>query len=85
MSLITPPPPPFGVPTHLLFYRPKDAVAAVRKRLTGSTKNFHIINLTLTVNPPFVYVYLIYNNVLYNAFHVGIGNMCEELWPSFSF
>ena len=30
-------------------YRPKDAVAAIRKRLTGSSKNFHIINLTLTV------------------------------------
>ena len=28
---------------------PKDAVAAIRKRLTGSSKNFHIINLTLTV------------------------------------
>jgi hypothetical protein len=27
----------------------KDAVAAIRKRLTGSSKNFHIINLTLTV------------------------------------
>lgn len=29
---------------------PKDAVAAIRKRLTGSSKNFHIINLTLTVS-----------------------------------
>lgn len=29
---------------------PKDAVAAIRKRLTGSYKNFHIINLTLTVS-----------------------------------
>ena len=28
---------------------PKDAVAAIRKRFTGSAKNFHIINLTLTV------------------------------------
>ena len=28
---------------------PKDSVAAIRKRLTGSSKNFHIINLTLTV------------------------------------
>lgn len=28
----------------------KDAVAAIRKRLTGSMKNFHIINLTLTVS-----------------------------------
>ena len=30
--------------------RAKEAVAAIRKRLTGSTKNFHIINLTLTVS-----------------------------------
>lgn len=29
---------------------PKDAVAAIRKRLTGNSKNFHIINLTLTVS-----------------------------------
>lgn len=29
---------------------PKDAVAAIRKRLTSSYKNFHIINLTLTVS-----------------------------------
>ena len=28
---------------------PKDAVAAFRKRLTGNAKNFHIVNLTLTV------------------------------------
>ncbi|XP_064406991.1 TOM1-like protein 2 [Halichondria panicea] len=28
---------------------PKEAVAAIRKRLTGNSKNFHIINLTLTV------------------------------------
>lgn len=28
---------------------PKDAVVAMRKRFTGNTKNFHIINLTLTV------------------------------------
>ena len=33
----------------LLFARPKDAAAAIRKRLTHNTKNFHIINLTLTV------------------------------------
>ena len=31
---------------------PKDAVSAIRKRLTGSSKNFHIINLTLTVSGP---------------------------------
>ena len=29
---------------------PKDAVVSIRKRLTGSSKNFHIINLTLTVS-----------------------------------
>lgn len=28
---------------------PKEAVAAIRRRLTGNAKNFHIINLTLTV------------------------------------
>ncbi|KAL5473071.1 hypothetical protein EMCRGX_G027512 [Ephydatia muelleri] len=28
---------------------PRDAVNAIRKRFTGSAKNFHIINLTLTV------------------------------------
>ena len=32
------------------FDRPKDAMAAIRKRLTSSTKNFHVINLTLTVS-----------------------------------
>lgn len=35
---------------------PKDAVAAIRKRLTGSSKNFHIINLTLTVSGVMLYV-----------------------------
>ena len=34
----------------LSVHSPKDAVAAIRKRLTGSMKNFHIINLTLTVS-----------------------------------
>ena len=30
--------------------RPKDTVAAMRKRFTSNTKNFHIVNLTLTVS-----------------------------------
>jgi len=38
--------------THTHTHRPKDAVAAIRKRLTGNSKNFHIINLTLTVRYP---------------------------------
>lgn len=34
---------------HTHIHRPKDAVAAIRKRLTSNSKNFHIVNLTLTV------------------------------------
>ncbi len=33
-----------------VYCSPKEAVAAIRKRLTGNSKNFHIINLTLTVS-----------------------------------
>lgn len=36
---------------------PKDAVAAIRKRLTGSYKNFHIINLTITVSGQYTSCY----------------------------
>ena len=42
-----------GSQTKISCPRPKDAVAAIRKRLTGNTKNFHIINLTLTVSCQF--------------------------------
>jgi len=34
----------------LSFCRPKDAVAALRKRITSNLKNFHVINLSLTVS-----------------------------------
>lgn len=30
-------------------HRPKDSVAALKKRFSGAGKNFHVINLTLTV------------------------------------
>ena len=29
--------------------RPKEAVAALKKRFSGAGKNFHVVNLTLTV------------------------------------
>lgn len=46
-------------------HRPKEAMAAIRKRLTGNTKNFHIINLTLTVSIRVALVHL--HNVYYCA------------------
>ncbi len=36
--------------TSFSLYRPKEAVAAIRKRFTASARNYHIINLTLTVS-----------------------------------
>ena len=41
-----------GVGGCLLLFlvrRPKEAVAALKKRFSGAGKNFHIVNLTLTV------------------------------------
>ena len=32
------------------FVSPKDAIAALRKRITSNLKNFHVINLSLTVS-----------------------------------
>ena len=58
------------------FPRPKDAVAAIRKRLTGNTKNFHIINLTLTVSC----CQFDRRKIVYNAFNLGVGDLCQKLW-----
>lgn len=37
------------VPCVFLVFSPKEAVAALKKRFSGAGKNFHVVNLTLTV------------------------------------
>ena len=34
----------------MVLFSPKDAIAALRKRITSNLKNFHVINLSLTVS-----------------------------------
>lgn len=59
------------------FDRPKDAMAAIRKRLTSSTKNFHVINLTLTVSTQKIRE----DNL---SLIIGTRKLCEKLWYSVS-
>ena len=71
---------------ELLFARPKDAAAAIRKRLTGNTKNFHIINLTLTVGGSNSFDFSVATFTTCLLLHdLGAGNMRQKLWYSIPF
>ena len=63
--------------------RPKDAIRAIRKKLTANAgKNYTVVMYTLTVSR------LTACNLisLFYIFHLceGIGDVCQELWPTFS-